>query len=114
MLKEVVAVIRSGKWPDTLARLEEAGVAAYTRYRVYGRGKQRGLRYGGGETESGIVFLPKWLLFLVVEDSRVDSVIRALVDANRTGEIGDGKIFVCPIAGCVRIRTDERQELAVR
>ena len=116
MLKEIIAIIRPGKWPATSAKLAEAGIVALTRHRIYGRGKQRGLRYGStapGEEPAGISFLPKWMVHVVVEDSQVEAVVRALMEANRTGEIGDGKIFVCPVEEAVRIRTNETEEYAV-
>ena len=113
-MKEIIAVIRTGKWPETLVKLEAAGVVGFTRQRVYGRGKQKGLRYtADGEENKGISFLPKWMVTVVVEDSKVDAVVEAILAANRTGEIGDGKVFVCPVADSVRIRTNEREEYAL-
>ena len=113
-MKEIIAVIRTGKWPETLVKLEAAGVVGFTRQRVYGRGKQKGLRYtADGEENKGISFLPKWMVTVVVEDSKVDAVVEAILAANRTGEIGDGKVFVCPVADSVRIRTNESSEYAL-
>ncbi len=113
-MKEVIAIIRTGKWPETLMKLEEIGVSGFTRHRVYGRGKQRGLRYSSDiEDERGISFLPKWLVTIVVEDSKVDELVAVLLKANQTGDIGDGKIFICPIAEVVRIRTNESEEYAL-
>jgi len=114
MIKEVIAVIRTGKWPETLIKLEAIGIAGFTRQRVYGRGKQRGLRYSSdGEEDRGISFLPKWMVTVVVEDSKVDAVVEAFLSANKTGDIGDGKIFVCPVAESIRIRTNESEEYAL-
>ena len=113
-MKEIMAVIRPGKWPETLVKLEEIGIAGFTRQRVYGRGKQRGLRYSSEADDSrGISFLPKWLVTLVVVDSKVDEVVEALMKCNRTGDIGDGKIFICPITDTIRIRTNESEEYAL-
>jgi len=114
MIKEVIAVIRTGKWAETLVKLEAIGIGGFTRQRVYGRGKQRGLRYSSdGEENQGISFLPKWMVTVVVEDPKVDAVVQALLSANKTGDIGDGKIFVCPVADSVRIRTNESEEVAL-
>lgn len=114
MIKEITAVLRPGKWADTLVKLEEIGIAGFTRQRVYGRGKQRGLRYtADGEENKGISFLPKWMVTIVVEDSKVDAVVDALFKSNRTGEIGDGKIFICTVSDSVRIRTNESEEYAL-
>jgi nitrogen regulatory protein PII 2 len=114
VIKEVVAVIRSGKFPETLVRLEAVGINGFSRQRVYGRGKQRGLRYSGKDGDGqGIGFLPKWMVTVVVEDARVAPVVEALTAANRTGEIGDGKVFICPVNECVRVRTNESGEQAL-
>lgn len=114
MIKEITAIIRTGKWAETLVKLEEIGVIGFTRQRIYGRGKQKGLRYtADGEENKGISFLPKWMVTIVVEDSKVDAVVDALAKANRTGEIGDGKIFISSVTDSVRIRTNESEEFAL-
>ena len=114
MIKEIVAIIRAGKWPETLVKLNEIGIAGFTRHRVYGRGKQRGLRYAAeGEENRGISFLPKWMVTIVTEDSKVDAVVEALLKSNTTGEIGDGKIFICPVSDSIRVRTNESAEYAL-
>lgn len=114
MIREVIAIIRTGKWAETLVKLEEAGAIGFTRQRVFGRGKQKGLRYNAnGEENKGISFLPKWMVTIVVEDSKVAAVVEALLKANRTGEIGDGKIFIGSVAESVRVRTNERDEFAL-
>jgi len=110
-MKEITAVIRPGKLPETLAGLKAIGIAGFTRQRVYGRGKQKGLQYSaGGGGDWGISFLPKWMLMVVIEDSKADSVIKALLGTNQTGNIGDGKIFICSISESVRIRTGESEK----
>ena len=114
MMKEITAIIRPGKWAETLVKLDEIGVIGFTRQRIYGRGKQKGLRYSAeGEENRGISFLPKWMVTVVVEDSKVDAVVAALITANRTGEIGDGKIFICTVSDSIRIRTNESEEYAL-
>ncbi len=114
MMKEIIVMIRPGKWPETLVRLEEIGITGFTRQRIYGRGKQRGLRYTTDiDDQRGISFLPKWMIVIVVEDSKVDAVVEALLKSNRTGEIGDGKIFICPVVDAIRVRTNENEEHAL-
>jgi nitrogen regulatory protein PII len=113
MMKEITAVLRPGKWAETLVKLEEIGIAGFTRQRVYGRGKQRGLRYTTDSEDKGISFLPKWMVTIVVEDSKVDAVVEALFKSNRTGEIGDGKIFICTVSDSIRIRTNESEEYSL-
>ena len=110
-MKEVIALIRPGKAKPTKLKLAEKGFFAYTEERVSGRGKQKGLRYANGE--AGIGFLPRRMLTLFVNDPEVGEVLAILAEANRTGEIGDGKIFVCPAENAIRIRTDEFHEAAL-
>ena len=115
-MKEIIAIIRPRQWQNTLEKLSAAGFDAFTRQRAFGRGKQMGLRYRSANGEEGgdITFLPKWMVTLVVEDQQVDQVVDILQAANRTGDIGDGRIFVCPLEDIVRIRTNENGPLAIR
>lgn len=103
MLREVTAIIRSNKWKLTSDALRAAGFLAMTRQRVYGRGRQKGLRYGTDPASGGIPVLPKWMITLLVEDAHVDEAVKALVEANRSGEIGDGKIFISKMEGALRL-----------
>ena len=112
-MKEVIAIIRTGKAKATKQKLAEKGFVAYTEYRVSGRGKQKGLRYPSDDTASGIPFLPKRMITVFVNDEDTDPVIAQFIEANKTGEIGDGKIFVCPAEEAIRIRTDERSRAAL-
>jgi nitrogen regulatory protein PII 2 len=113
-MKEIIAIIRPGKWAETLAKLEEIGAGGITRQRIYGRGKQRGLRYTTDlEDPRGISFLPKWMVIMVVEDLKVDAVVEVILNTNRTGEIGDGKVFICPMANSIRVRTGESEAHAL-
>jgi nitrogen regulatory protein PII 2 len=105
MMKEITFILRSSQWNKTVRELREAGFYAMTRHRAMGRGKQKGLSYG--EEGAGVRLLPKWLLILVVEEAQVDAAVAALIRANRTGEIGDGKIFISPVVATQRVRTDE-------
>lgn len=110
-MKEIVAIIRPNMWRKTKAKLIEEGIAS-TVHRVYGRGKQKGLRYlsKSGKIEEGIRFLPKRLVTIFVNDEDVQKVIDLLIQSNQTGEIGDGKIFVSPLENVERIRTSELGE----
>lgn len=95
-MKEVVAVVRRGRGRETLDALEDAGFAAAAT-KALGKGRERGLRYPGGS--GSIRFLPKTLITLAVEDGDVDRAIRVIAEVNRTGEVGDGKVFVAPVEG---------------
>ena len=112
-MKEIIAILRPGKAKVTKQRLAEKGFVAYTEYRVSGRGKQKGLRYLPEDESSGIPFLPKRMITVFVNDEDMDPVVALFIEANKTGEIGDGKIFVCPAEEAIRIRTDERSRAAL-
>jgi len=115
-MKEVIAIIRPSRAKLTKQKLAEKGFVAYTEERISGRGKQKGLQYGkdsGPAGKGGISFLPKRILTLFVGASDLESVLGVLIEANRTGEMGDGKIFIAPVTDVVRIRTDERKGAAL-
>ena len=117
MLKEVVAIIRPQQWSRTKLRLQQLSVHAFTHVRVFGRGRERGLRYlprRGAASSVGVRYLPKRMISWMVEESQVEPLVQALIDANQTGQLGDGKIFVLPVENAVRIRTNERGANALR
>ena len=111
-MKEIIVLIRREKTKATKQKLADQGFIPYTEKQILGRGKQLGLHYPVGESRPwpslGIPFLPKCMLTIFVNDEEVNRVVEILLDSNRTGEIGDGKIFVCPVEDVIRIRTDER------
>ncbi len=106
-------IIREEKLGEIKEALESAGYPAMTVYPVEGRGHQRGLteQFRGRNYE--IPFLPKIKIEVLVRDDDRDKVIAAVTEAARTGEIGDGKIFVYPVADVIRIRTGETGESAI-
>jgi|SRR3954468_8275604 nitrogen regulatory protein PII len=94
-LKEITAFIRPEKWSVTYAALLAAGVEDVTQHRVLGRGKQRGLRYLRRADNAGdMEYLPKRMVVCLVPDPMLKSVIEAIFNANHTGNVGDGKVFV--------------------
>ncbi len=99
-MREVIAVIRNDKWQATREAVGPLDVLEICHQRVLGRGRQRGLRYlrpsRGGEV-GGMEFLPKRMVWWLVPDDKVDAIVAALFRVNRTGNYGDGKIFVCPV-----------------
>jgi len=114
-MKEVIAIIQMNKVETTKNALAVISIPSFTAYRVYGRGRQRGLRIAypsdlNVESERGVRYLPKRMLSVVVEDEFVAGVVAVITRANRTGNIGDGRIFVCPIEESIQIRTGERGE----
>ena len=117
VLKEVIAIIRPQRWVQTKQRLQRLNLPAFTHQRVLGRGRECGLRYlprQGATTGTGVRYLPKRLISWVVEESQVEWLVHALIDANQTGQLGDGKIFVLPIGDAVRVRTGDRGVEAIR
>ena len=107
-MKIVTAIIKPFKLGDVKEALTEYGIHAMTVTEVRGFGRQKGHSavYRGREYQ--VDFLPKLRMDLVVDDDQVDSVVEVVENAARTGEIGDGKIFVSEILEAVRIRTGER------
>lgn len=114
-MKEVMAIIRRERVSATKEALLRAGFPSMHLCNVEGKGRQSGLRYAGASDEGGeepqapgIRFLPKKMLTLMVMDEDVGLVVDAIIKANQTKEIGDGKIFVSPINDSMRIRTGEQ------
>jgi nitrogen regulatory protein P-II 1 len=112
-LKKVEAIIRPFKLDSVKIALVNAGIVGMTVSEVRGFGKQKGQteRYRGSEYT--VEFLQKLKLEIVVEDSQVDMVVDKVIAAARTGEIGDGKIFISPVDDIIRIRTGERSHEAI-
>ena len=113
-MKKIEAIIRPEKVNDVKDALADAGVNGLNFQHVTGRGAQRGIVHQGrgGETMT-VDLLPKVKVEVVVADAMVDMVIDAIIGASRTGNIGDGKIFVIPVEQAIRVRTGERGEVAV-
>ena len=114
-MKEIIAIVRSNMWQKTKSRLVEEGFSSFTVQRVYGRGRQKGLTYlsKSEAPAEGIRYLPKRMVTLFVHAEDVDRVVQSLISANQTREIGDGKIFICPLEGVERIRTGEKAQEAL-
>ena len=112
-MKKIEAIIRPFKLEDVKIALVNAGIVGMTVSEVRGFGRQKGQveRYRGSEFT--VEFLQKLKLEIVVDDNQVDTVVSAVQDAARTGEIGDGKIFVSTIDSVIRIRTGDRDSEAI-
>ena len=113
MMKKVEAIIRPFKLDEVKIALVNAGVVGMTVSEVRGFGRQKGQteRYRGSEYT--VEFLQKLKVEIVIEDNQVDMVVDKIIAAARTGEIGDGKIFISPVDGVIRIRTGEKNTEAV-
>ena len=112
-MKKVEAVIRPFKLEDVKLALVNAGIVGMTVSEVRGFGRQKGQveRYRGSEFT--VEFLQKLKVEVVIDADRVDAVINAIAEAAKTGEIGDGKIFVSSVDTVVRIRTGDRDSSAL-
>ncbi len=112
-MKKVEAIIRPFKLEDVKIALVNAGIVGMTVSEVRGFGRQKGQveRYRGSEFT--VEFLQKLKIEVVVADQNVNDVIKAIGEAAKTGEIGDGKIFVSSIESVVRIRTNETDDSAL-
>ncbi|MFM2304520.1 MAG: hypothetical protein RLZZ135_1932 [Cyanobacteriota bacterium] len=112
-MKNIAAIIRPFKLDEVKIALVNAGIVGMTVSEVRGFGRQKGQteRYRGSEYT--VEFLQKLKVEVVVEDAQVEMVVDKIITAARTGEIGDGKIFVSPIEQVVRIRTGEKNIEAV-
>ncbi|MEB3256941.1 MAG: P-II family nitrogen regulator [Cyanobacteriota bacterium] len=112
-MKKIEAIIRPFKLEDVKIALVNAGIVGMTVSEVRGFGRQKGQveRYRGSEFT--VEFLQKLKLEIVVDDDRVATVVDAIQEAARTGEIGDGKIFISPVESVIRIRTGDRDSTAI-
>jgi nitrogen regulatory protein PII 1 len=103
-MKMIRAVIRPDKEGDVLTALERSGFSALTKWDVLGRGRQRGIKIGSARYDE----IAKLMLMLVVEDMDAERALDIIKISARTGNFGDGKIFVTPVERAVTIRTGER------
>lgn len=121
-MKEIIAVIRPNKVGATKEALVELGLPSMTAIPVLGRGRQKGIEtevdveYRPGMLEGkhpGMKYIPKRYLSIVVTDADADKVVEVIMKVNHTGQIGDGKVFICPAEEAIRIRTDETGDSAI-
>ena len=113
VMQMIEAVIKPHKLDAVKTALAKLGILGVTAVECKGFGRQMGHteRYRGAKMDVG--FVPKVLLKICVKTEESAKAVTEIVEAARTGEVGDGKIFVYPIAEVVRIRTGERNELAL-
>jgi nitrogen regulatory protein P-II 1 len=106
-------VIKPHKWEEVREALETFGVAGMTVSEVSGYGRQKGHTevYRGAEYDVALV--PKIRIEIVVDDRDADDVVGIIVKSAQTGRIGDGKVWVVPVDGVVRVRTGDRDEAAL-
>ena len=112
-MKKVEAIVRHYKLEDIKNALNEAGIQGMTATEVRGFGRQRGHKETYRGAEYTVDFLPKVKLEIVVSDDEVQRAVDTIVNTARTGQIGDGKIFVTSLAEVIRIRTGETGQAAI-
>ena len=137
-MKEITVIIRRDKLPETKKALDDLGYPSLTIQSVEGRGRQRGAMCAEMDSEMPdsfctavklkatpsayaldhtlpkvALFVPKRQLTIVVPDDVVTTVVKSIIKINQTGKAGDGKIFVSPIEGALRVRTGEKNGEAV-
>ena len=114
-MQKVEAIIRPDRLNHVKDALADAGLVGINVTQVTGRGAQRGIEIGGPRGGGSYVvdMLPKVKLEMVVADSDVERSIEIIIESARTGNIGDGKIFITQVTDAVRIRTGERGDIAL-
>lgn len=137
-MKEITVIIRRDKLPETKKVLDELGYSSLTIQSVDGRGKQKGAMCAEMDSEMPesfctpvklkptpsayalehtlpkvALYVPKRMLTIVVPDDVVSKIVKSIIKVNQSGKRGDGKIFVSPIEGAVRVRTSERDGEAI-
>jgi nitrogen regulatory protein P-II 1 len=107
-VKLVTAIIKPFTLDDVKTSLEQLGVLGMTVSEVQGYGRQKGHTEVYRGAEYAVDFVPKLRIEVLIDDVAVDKVIDAVVEAARTGKIGDGKVWVTPVETVIRVRTGER------
>jgi nitrogen regulatory protein PII len=110
-MKLIKCIVRPNKVDEVKDALERIGISGMTVTEVRGHGKQKGHTAIYRGKEYNVSLLPKMQIEVVVQDPIVEDAIKAIVEAARTGEIGDGRVFVLPVEQTYRIRTGERDSL---
>jgi nitrogen regulatory protein PII len=108
-MKLIKAIVRPNKVDEVKDALERLQISGMTVTEVRGHGKQKGHTAIYRGQEYNVSLLPKMEIEVVIPDSAVDDAVKAITEAARTGEIGDGRIFVLPVGESYKIRTGERE-----
>ena len=112
-MKKIEAIIKPFKLDDVREALTDIGITGMTVTEVKGFGRQKGHTEVYRGAEYAVDFLPKVKIEMVLRDEQVEQAVDVIIETARSGKIGDGKIFILPVEGVVRIRTGERDDAAV-
>ncbi|MDR3308281.1 MAG: P-II family nitrogen regulator [Coriobacteriales bacterium] len=112
-MKKIEAIVRPSKLEALKEAFLKAEIKGMTISEVHGCGNQHGWKEFYRGSEVIINMLPKIKFEVVTNDDRVDELVNLIIETAKTGEVGDGKIFVLPVEGVVRIRTNENGEIAI-
>jgi nitrogen regulatory protein P-II 1 len=112
-MHKIEAIVRPEKLEDVKDALAKIGVGGLNVVHVTGRGSQRSIVHTPGAEPYEVDMLPRVKIEVVVEDGQVDQVISTICEVAHTGRVGDGKIFVIPVADAIRVRTQEKGDEAL-
>jgi nitrogen regulatory protein P-II 1 len=112
-MKKIEAIIQTSRLNPVKEALQEVGVDGMTISEVRGHGRQKGHTEVYRGNEYTVDLLPKIKVEIILPDTRVEPAVQAILKAARTGKIGDGKVFVYPVEEAIRIRNDERGDMAL-
>ena len=105
-MKMIMSIVRPNKLNEITDALSKEGIVALTEISVRGRGKQKGIQIGGMNYDK----LPKEMLILVAEENDVEKIVSIISETGKTGNIGDGKIFILNVEENITIRTGEKKK----
>ncbi len=112
-MKKIEAIIRVEKFEEVKDALKQLGYPGMTKTPVEGHGRQKGLKQQFRGTTFEVEFPPKIKLEIVAVAKDVDGIVNAIITKARTGEVGDGKIFIYPVESVIRVRTGDKGEEAL-
>lgn len=112
-MKKIEAIIRPGKLDPVLNALQNLGYPGITVTEVEGHGRQKGITAQWRGKTYTMELVAKVKLEIIARDEEVDIIVGTIVNTAKTGEIGDGKIFIYPVDDVIRIRTGDRGEVAI-
>jgi nitrogen regulatory protein P-II 1 len=112
-MKKIEAIIRPGRIDAIMDALQELGYPGLTITEVEGHGRQKGITAQWRGKIYTMDLLPKIKLEIIARDEEIDMIVETIINTAKTGEVGDGKIFIYPIEDVIRIRTGEKGEVAI-